>query len=219
MAGSSPVFDSEQRGQQAPLLVVGLGNPGMEYVWTPHNAGFMAIDRIANQNGASVTNRRGMALTGITEIGGRSILLARPETFMNRSGLSVKALLEEFYPDDPDSGRRNLLVLYDELDLPLGTIKIRERGSPAGHNGARSITSSLGTEVWLRIRIGVGQKLSAEAIAAGAKRPGGSNYLLSPMRKADLLLLDEALDRVAQAVRQIALEGPAAAMNEWNRSA
>ena len=219
MAVSSPVFDSEQRGQQAPLLVVGLGNPGMEYVWTPHNAGFMAIDRIANQNGASVTNRRGMALTGITEIGGRSILLARPETFMNRSGLSVKALLEEFYPDDPDSGRRNLLVLYDELDLPLGTIKIRERGSPAGHNGARSITSSLGTEVWLRIRIGVGQKLSAEAIAAGAKRPGGSNYLLSPMRKADLLLLDEALDRVAQAVRQIALEGPAAAMNEWNRSA
>jgi PTH1 family peptidyl-tRNA hydrolase len=219
LAGSSPVFDSEQRGQQAPLLVVGLGNPGMEYVWTPHNAGFMAIDRIANQNGASVTNRRGMALTGITEIGGRSILLARPETFMNRSGLSVKALLEEFYPDDPDSGRRNLLVLYDELDLPLGTIKIRERGSPAGHNGARSITSSLGTEVWLRIRIGVGQKLSAEAIAAGAKRPGGSNYLLSPMRKADLLLLDEALDRVAQAVRQIALEGPAAAMNEWNRSA
>ena len=219
MAGARPASDSDRRSHPAPFLVVGLGNPGMEYVWTPHNAGFMAIDRIANQNGASVTNRRGMALTGITEIGGRSILLARPETFMNRSGLSVKALLEEFYPDDPDSGRRNLLVLYDELDLPLGTIKIRERGSPAGHNGARSITSSLGTEVWLRIRIGVGQKLSAEAIAAGAKRPGGSNYLLSPMRKADLLLLDEALDRVAQAVRQIALEGPAAAMNEWNRSA
>ena len=136
---------------------------------------------------------------------------------MNLSGVSVKALLQEFYPDDPESGRAHLVVLYDELDLPLGTIKIRERGSAAGHNGARSITSSLGTEEWLRIRIGVGQTLSAEAIAAGAKRPGGSNYLLSPMRKADLAILDETLDRVAQAVRQIALEGAAAAMNEWNR--
>ena len=136
---------------------------------------------------------------------------------MNLSGLSVKALLDEFYPGDEDAGRQNLVVLYDELDLPLGTIKIRERGSAAGHNGARSITASLGTEDWLRIRIGVGQNLPAEAIAAGAKRPGGSGYLLSPMRKADLALLDEALDRVAQAVRQIVTDGAAAAMNAWNR--
>ncbi len=212
-----PASDSDARSHKAPLIVVGLGNPGMEYVWTPHNAGFMAIDRIASQTGAVVGNRRGRALTGITEIGGRAILLAKPETFMNLSGLSVAALLKEFYPDDPEVGRASLIVLYDELDLTLGTIKIRERGSPAGHNGARSITSSLGTEEWLRIRIGVGQKLTAEAIAAGARRPGGSSYLLSPMRKSDLALLDEALDRVAQAVRQIAVEGPAAAMNEWNR--
>lgn len=214
-----PAFDSDSRGGKAPLIVVGLGNPGMEYVWTPHNAGFMAIDRLASQTGAVVANRRGRALTGTTEIGGRVLLLAKPETFMNLSGLSVKALLNEFYPDDPESGRANLVVLYDELDLSLGTIKIRERGSAAGHNGARSITSSLGTEEWLRIRIGVGQTLTAEAIAAGAKRSGGSNYLLSPMRKADLALLDEALDRTAQAVRQIAQQGPAAAMNEWNRRA
>ncbi len=217
MSGIRSASDFDQRGQQSPLIVVGLGNPGMEYVWTPHNVGFMAIDRIASQTGAVVGNRRGRALTGVTEIGGRGLLLAKPETFMNLSGVSVKALLQEFYPEDPESGRAHLVVLYDELDLPLGTIKIRERGSAAGHNGARSISSSLGTEEWLRVRIGVGQKLSAEALAAGAKRPGGSNYLLSPMRKADLAILDEALDRVAQAVRQIALEGAAAAMNEWNR--
>lgn len=214
-----PAFDSDSRSGKAPLIVVGLGNPGMEYVWTPHNAGFMAIDRLASQTGAVVSNRRGRALTGITEIGGRVLLMAKPETFMNLSGLSVKALLSEFYPDDPESGRANLVVLYDELDLPLGTIKIRERGSASGHNGARSIISSLGTEEWLRVRIGVGQTLSAEAVAAGTRRPGGSNYLLSPMRKADLAVLDETLDRVAQAVRQIAVEGTAAAMNTWNRRA
>ena len=191
----------------------------MEYVWTPHNAGFMAIDRIAANLGAAVGNRRGRAATGTARMGDRSILLARPETYMNLSGLSVKALLDEFYPGDAETGRRNLVVIYDELDLPLGSIKIRERGSAAGHNGARSITASLGTEEWLRVRIGVGQKLPAEAMAAGAKRPGGSGYLLSPMRKADLAVLDEALDRVAQAVRQIVMEGAAAAMNEWNRRA
>ena len=217
MSGARPAFDSDSRSQQAPFLVVGLGNPGLEYVWTPHNAGFMAIDRIAANLGAAVGNRRGRAATGTAKIGSRSILLGKPETYMNLSGLSVKALLDEFYPGDEEAGRRNLVVLYDELDLPLGTIKIRERGSAAGHNGARSITASLGTENWLRIRIGVGQNLPVEAIAAGAKRPGGSGYLLSPMRKADLAILDEALDRTEQAVRQIVTEGAAAAMNEWNR--
>jgi len=111
----------------------------------------------------------------------------------------------------------NLVVLYDELDLPLGTIKIKERGSAAGHNGARSIIATLGTQEWLRIRIGVGPDLPAEAIAAGAKRRGGKDYLLEPMRKADLAVLDEVLDRVATAVRRIVEEGPAAAMNEFNR--
>ncbi len=219
MAGFRPASASGERSPSAPFLVVGLGNPGVEYVWTPHNAGFMAIDRIAANLGVAVANRRGRAATASTAFGDRPILLAKPETFMNLSGLSVQALLQSFYPDDADSGRRNLVVLYDELDLPLGTIKIRERGSAAGHNGARSITASLGTEDWLRIRIGVGQTLPPEAVAAGAKRSGGSGYLLSPMRKADLALLDTALDHVEQAVRQIVTEGPAAAMNTWNRKA
>ena len=199
-----------------PLIVVGLGNPGMEYVWTPHNAGFMAIDRIAQQQGIVVQNRRSKALTAATRIGGREVILAKPETFMNLSGLSVAALLKEF-KIEPDQRPGSLVVLYDELDLPLGTVKIRERGSAAGHNGARSISGALGTNEWLRIRIGVGHDLPAEAITAGAKRRGGTDYLLSPMRKADLAVLDEVLDKVAAAVRQIAEDGPAAAMNEFNR--
>jgi PTH1 family peptidyl-tRNA hydrolase len=199
-----------------PVLVVGLGNPGMEYLWTPHNAGFMAIDRIAQQQGATVQNRRCKAQTATTRIGGRDVILAKPETFMNLSGLSIAALLKEF-GIGPEERAANLVVLYDELDLPLGTIKIRERGSPAGHNGARSISGALNSNEWLRIRIGVGSDLPPEAIAAGAKRRGGKDYLLDPMRKADLAVLDEVLDKVATAVRRIVEEGPAAAMNEFNR--
>jgi peptidyl-tRNA hydrolase, PTH1 family len=199
-----------------PVVVIGLGNPGIEYVWTPHNAGFLAIDRIAVQEGAAVQNRRCKALTGTARIAGREVILAKPETFMNLSGLSVAALVKEFGITPEDAATR-LIVIYDELDLPLGTIKIRERGSPAGHNGARSISSTLGTNEWLRIRIGVGPNLPPEAMEAGAKRRGGKDYLLDPMRKADLAVLDEVLDRVAAAVRRIVAEGPAAAMNEFNR--
>jgi peptidyl-tRNA hydrolase, PTH1 family len=199
-----------------PFLVVGLGNPGLQYVWTPHNAGFMAIDRIAQQERVAVQNRRSKALTATTRIGGREVILAKPETFMNLSGASVAALLKEF-TIEPESRGSSLVVLYDELDLPLGTIKIKERGSAAGHNGARSISGALGGHEWLRIRIGVGPDLPPEAIAAGAKRKGGKDYLLDPMSKKDLAVLDEVLDRVATAVRRIVEEGPAAAMNEFNR--
>jgi PTH1 family peptidyl-tRNA hydrolase len=193
--------------------VVGLGNPGPDYFWTPHNAGFMAIDRIAEQEGVVVQNRRCRAVTATRRIAGREVILAKPETFMNLSGASVAALVRE-YEADP---AQDLLVIYDELDLPLGTIKIRERGSPAGHNGARSVTSALGSQEWLRLRIGVGQDLPPEAIAAGASRRGGKDYLLSPMGKRDLTVLDEVLDRVATATRRILELGPAAAMNEFNR--
>jgi PTH1 family peptidyl-tRNA hydrolase len=196
-----------------PYLVVGLGNPGPEYTWTPHNAGFMAIDRIAQQGGVVVQNRRCRAVTAICRIAGRPVVLAKPETFMNLSGAAVVALLREFGADPA----RDLLVIYDELDLTLGKLKIRERGSTAGHNGARSITAALGTQEWLRLRIGVAPDLPPEARAAGAGRRGGKDYLLSPMRKADLTVLDEVLDRAATAVRRILEVGPAAAMNEFNR--
>ena len=217
---------SESGVRRGPFIVVGLGNPGLEYLWTPHNAGFMAIDRIAQQEGVVAQNRRCRAATATCRIAGREVILAKPETFMNLSGLAASALVREFDADPA----RDLLVIYDELDLALGTIKINERGSAAGHNGARSMIGALGSQEWLRIRIGVKPDLTphgrgpvrgdpeppeAEA-AKGGRRPG-KDYLLSPMRKADLTVLDEVLDRVANATRRILSEGPAAAMNEFNR--
>ena len=199
--------------RRSPFLVVGLGNPGPEYLWTPHNAGFMAIDRIALQEGVVVQNRRCRAVTATCRMAGREVVLAKPETFMNLSGLAVAALVREFEADPAE----DLLVLYDELDLTLGTFKIRERGSPAGHNGARSVTGALGNQEWLRLRIGVGPDLPPEAIAANGGRRPGRDYLLSPMRKADLTVLDEVLDRVATATRRIIEAGTATAMNEFNR--
>jgi peptidyl-tRNA hydrolase, PTH1 family len=200
---------SESGARPSPFIVVGLGNPGLDYLWTPHNAGFMAIDHIAEQEGVVVQNRRGRAVTASCRIEGRAVVLAKPETFMNLSGLAVAGLLKEFEVDPA----KDLLVIYDELDLKLGTLKIRERGSAAGHNGARSVTAALGTPEWLRLRIGVGLDLPPEA---SGRRPG-KDYLLSPMRKADLTKLDEVLDRAATAVRLILRDGPGPAMNEFNR--
>jgi PTH1 family peptidyl-tRNA hydrolase len=205
--------ESQTGVRPGPFIVVGLGNPGLEYLWTPHNAGFMAIDRIAQQEGVVVGNRRCRAATATCRIAGRQVVLAKPETFMNLSGLSIAALVREFEADPA----KDLLVIYDELDLTLGTFKIRERGSPAGHNGARSITGALGNQEWLRLRIGVGLNLPAEAIAAAGGRRPGKDYLLSPMHKADLTVLDEVLDKVATAARRIIEQGPGPAMNEFNR--
>lgn len=190
------------------MLVVGLGNPGIEYQFTPHNAGFLAVDRIADDHGATVANRRCRAVTAKIEIAGREVILAKPETFMNLSGLSIAALVEEFEVDPS----RDLLVLYDELDLPLGAIRVREHGSPAGHNGAKSISGALRTDGWARIRIGVGPDEDA-----GSAFRRGKDYLLTPLRKADLATLDEVLDRVAKAVEVVAAKGIGPAMNEFNR--
>lgn len=190
------------------LLVVGLGNPGIEYQFTPHNAGFLAVDRIADDYRVAVANRRCRAMTAKIEIAGREVILAKPETFMNLSGLSVAALVEEFDVDP----LRDLLVLYDELALPLGTMRVRERGSPAGHNGAKSISGALRTEDWARIRIGIGPDDDA-----GSAFRRGKDYLLTPLRKTDLATLDEVLDRVAKAVEVVATKGVGVAMNEFNR--
>jgi len=205
--------ESQSEARRGPFIVVGLGNPGPDYTWTPHNAGFMAIDRIAQQEGVVLGNRRCRAATATCRMAGRKVVLAKPETFMNLSGLSVAALVREFEADPA----KDLLVIYDELDFELGTFRIRERGSAAGHNGARSITGSLESQEWLRLRIGVGLSLPPEAVAAGAGRRPGKDYLLSPMRKADLTVLDEVLDRVAVATRRIIELGPGPAMNEFNR--
>ncbi len=188
------------------LLVVGLGNPGPEYQWTPHNAGFLAIDRIAGTVGAAVSNRRGRAVTGRITIGSQEMILAKPETWMNHSGESVAALVREFQVDPA----RELLILYDELAFPLGTIRIKPEGSANGHNGAKSINALLGSERWARIRIGVGPD---GEVGKGRR---GAGYLLEPMRRMELGVLAEALDRTAEAVAVIATEGLGAAMNRFN---
>ena len=191
------------------FLVVGLGNPGIEYQFTPHNAGFLAIDRIAGEHNVAVVNRRCRALTAKVRIAGREVILAKPETYMNLSGLSVGALVDEFDADPA----KDLLVVYDELDLPLGTVRVRERGSPAGHNGARSIASVLGNGEWQRIRIGVGPEEGSREEAFRR----GKDYLLTPMGKRDLTAMDPVLDRTSQAVETVVARGIGAAMNEFNR--
>ena len=190
-------------------LIVGLGNPGPEYAFTPHNAGFLAIDRIATVCDVQIANRRGRALTARAKLAGHDVLLAKPETFMNLSGLSVAALLNEL-----ELGIEDLIVLYDELAIPLGTLRIRERGSSGGHNGVKSISGVLGTEEWLRVRIGVGKP----PLESGREvKAGGTDFLLSPMRKAELNVLDEVLDQAVRAVETILTKDVRTAMQEFNR--
>jgi peptidyl-tRNA hydrolase, PTH1 family len=193
-------------------LIVGLGNPGIEYQFTPHNAGFLALDRIAEGCGVALTNRRGRALTARARLAGQDVLLAKPETFMNLSGLSVAALMDEF---EITNVAEDLIVLYDELAFPLGMFKIFQRGSANGHNGVKSISGALGREDWIRIRIGVGKPALADGRDVKA---GGSDYLLSPMRRMQLEVLDEVLDRVKNAVETVLTKGVSAAMNEFNRT-
>ena len=187
-------------------LIVGLGNPGIEYQFTPHNLGFLAIDRIANDCGVEVRNRQCRALTARAEIRGEAVLLAKPETFMNLSGMSVRELADK-HEVRPET---DLIVIYDELDLPLGTLRIRQRGSSAGHNGMESIIGALGTQEFLRIRLG---------IAPNRKVADGVKFVLTPFRKSQLKMVDEVLDSAAEAVNVILKEGPAAAMNRFNRKA
>jgi PTH1 family peptidyl-tRNA hydrolase len=190
-------------------LIVGLGNPGPEYVFTPHNAGFLAVDRIAAVCDVQVANRRGRALTAKARLAGHEVLLAKPETFMNLSGLSVAALLQEL-----QLGVEDMIVLYDELAIPLGTLRIRERGSAGGHNGVKSISGVLGTEEWTRIRIGVGKP----PLESGrAIKSGGKDFLLAPMRKQEFAELDEVLDQAVRAVEAVLTKGVGAAMNEFNK--
>nr|WP_218892049.1 aminoacyl-tRNA hydrolase [Granulicella arctica] len=192
-------------------LIVGLGNPGIEYQFTPHNAGFLAVDRIADECGVVLSNRRGRALTAKARLAGEDVLLAKPETFMNLSGLSVAALVRELEIERPSE---EMIVLYDELAFPLGTLRVHERGSAGGHNGVKSISGALGTEEWLRIRIGVGKPALDDGRTVKA---GGKDYLLSPMRKQELAVLDEVLDRAKRAVEVVLTKGVGAAMNEFNQ--
>jgi peptidyl-tRNA hydrolase, PTH1 family len=185
-------------------LIVGLGNPGIEYQFTPHNLGFLAIDRIAQECQVEVRNRQCRALTARAAIGSEQVLLAKPETFMNLSGLSVRELVAEHKVNV----QTDLIVLQDELDFPLGTLRIHRNRSSAGHNGIESLIGALGTQDFLRLRMGVAPERTVE---------DGMRYLLSPLRKAQLKILDGVLDTAAEAVRVILTESESAAMNRFNR--
>jgi PTH1 family peptidyl-tRNA hydrolase len=185
-------------------LIVGLGNPGDEYRLTPHNMGFLVVDRIASERGVEIRNRHCRALTARIQVGDELVLLAKPETYMNLSGLSVRELVAE-YEAKPES---DLIVIQDELDFPLGTLRIHTRRSSAGHNGIESIIGALDTQDFLRIRIGVAPERRVE---------DGQSYLLAPFCKAELAVVDGMIETAVEAVKVILIEGAAAAMNRFNR--
>ncbi len=185
-------------------LIVGLGNPGIEYQFTPHNLGFLTIDRLAEQLGAQVDNRHCRAITGRGRIGDQEVVLAKPETFMNLSGMSVRELATEY----EIQAEKDLIVIYDELDLPFGSLRVRQRGSAAGHNGMKSVIGALDTQEITRIRLGIGPDTPIR---------DGKSYVLRQLKKSELKLVDELLDNAAEAARVIVTEGVNVAMNRFNR--
>ena len=187
-------------------LIVGLGNPGIEYQFTPHNLGFLAVDRIAEQCGVVVNNRHCHAQTARARIDKEDVVLAKPETYMNLSGMSVRELVEKYQALPAN----DLVLLYDELDLPFGTLRVRPRGRSAGHNGVESVIGALGTQEFARIRMGVAPDFP---VSDGAK------YVLSQFKKAQYPVVDQVLDAAAEAVKVILAEGVQAAMNRFNRKA
>ena len=184
-------------------LIVGLGNPDPEYQWTPHNLGFMAVDELANRAAIRVERPEGKALVGRGNLAGEEILLAKPQTYMNLSGISVRELLAKYELDVSD-----LLVMWDEVQLPLGTIRIHPDGSAGSHNGAQSVINALGTQEFARLRLG-----------CGPDHPLNSRreHVLRPMRKAELEVAAEMIDEAGNAVEVILKEGLDAAMNKFNR--
>jgi peptidyl-tRNA hydrolase, PTH1 family len=184
-------------------LIVGLGNPDPEYQWTPHNLGFMAVDELANRNGIRVSRPEGKALVGRGKLAGEEILLAKPQTYMNLSGISVRELLQKY-----ELGPADLVAMWDEAQLPLGTIRISPEGSAGSHNGAKSLIGSLGTPVFTRIRLGC-----APEHEVSSRR----EYVLRPMRKAELEVAAEMISEAADAVEMIMAQGVDAAMNKFNR--
>lgn len=187
------------------FLVAGLGNPGAEYEFTPHNLGFLVVDRLAESNAIRVSRKENMALVGLGTIRQKRVALAKPQTFMNLSGPSIKGLLER-YGLNPD----RLLLVYDELDLPWGSLRIKPKGSAAGHNGIKSVIASLGTNEFPRLRIGIRPDHTIE---------DGARFVLAPFRRAQKQEVEETVARAAEAVESILAEGVEKSMTVYNRRA
>ena len=187
------------------FLVAGLGNPGEEYALTPHNMGFLTVDRLAERYGIRVTRKDSKALIGVGEIEGHKVMLAKPQTFMNLSGTSLAPLMAK-HTVEPD----RLVVVYDELDLPWMALRIKPRGSAAGHKGMQSVIGSLHTSDLVRVRLG---------IHPGHPIRDGAEFVLAPIKRSQMKELDELVGYAADAVRTIIAEGVEKAMTKFNRRA
>jgi len=185
--------------------VAGLGNPGEEYENSPHNLGFRVIDRLAEEHGIRVTRKDSGALMGVGAIAGKPVMLAKPQTFMNLSGGAVGPLLVKHSLSAAD-----LILVYDELDLPWGEIRIKAQGSSAGHNGVKSVISSLGTKEFMRVRLGVNP---------GHPVSDGAAFVLAPVRRSQRKESDQLVARGAEAVGSIIAEGVVKSMAIYNRRA
>jgi PTH1 family peptidyl-tRNA hydrolase len=186
-------------------LIVGLGNPGPDYEYTAHNLGFLVIDRLAERNKMKVTRKDSMALAGHGTIAGKRVLLAKPQTFMNVSGPSVNGLMAKY---ELQPGQ--LLLVYDELDLPWQSLRIRPNGSAGGHHGVDSVIRSIGSDSFPRVRLG---------IHGGSRDRDGAKIVLSGFKRGQKQELDELLDYAAQAVESIIAEGVEKSMTKFNRRA
>ncbi len=183
-------------------VVVGLGNPGAQYETTRHNVGFMVVDALAARLKSGVWRRAGRSLVDEALLEGRRLLLAKPQTFMNRSGKAVEELLAVEEAPCP-----RLLVVHDDLDLPLGRLRIRDGGGHGGHNGLRSILEILGTGAFVRLKVGIGRPAEGEGV---------TEHVLSPFEAGEQAVLPGVLLRATDAVESIILEGPERAMNRFN---
>jgi peptidyl-tRNA hydrolase, PTH1 family len=191
--------------EEYAFVVVGLGNPGLEYAATPHNIGFLVVDALAAVHSIRVTRKENAALVGLGSIGGKPVVLAKPQTCMNLSGPSVKGLLQR-YETEPS----RLLLVYDELDLPWTVMKIKPKGSAAGHNGVKSVISSLGTNEFPRLRLG---------IHPGHPIRSGADFVLAPFKRSQQKEVEETVERAREAVESIIADGVEKAMTVFNRRA
>jgi len=182
-----------------------LGNPGEEYALTPHNLGFLVVERLASRYEIRISRRDSQALIGVGEVDGHRVMLAEPQTYMNLSGNALEPLVAKH-----EIELDHLMVVYDELDLPWGTLKIKSKGSAAGHNGMKSVIAKLGTSEIIRVRLG---------IHPGHPLASGKDFLLSPMGRSQMKELGEFIDFGADAVRSIIAEGVEKAMTKYNRCA
>jgi peptidyl-tRNA hydrolase, PTH1 family len=190
--------------EDVEFLIVGLGNPGKDFELTPHNLGFLVIDRLAAVHGIRVSRKENTSFVGLGAIQGRRVALAKPQTYMNLSGPAVKGLMER-YGLKPDRA----IVVYDELDLPWTSLRIKPKGSAAGHRGMGSVIGSLGTSEILRVRLGIHPGHPVE----------GEKFVLAPFKRAQKTEVDETVARGAAAVESILAEGVEKSMTVFNRRA